>query len=651
MTRRNSTRAAIRAAAAGAAISMMLALPCAYGNGTGLPLFGISAGAENTGTCGEALTWRLDDEGTLTISGTGAMYDEPETRWKALRNKISHIVVESGATTIGASAFADLLNVESISLPDTLVTIGSGAFNNTGASHGIEYVVIPDSVKSIGTGAFRSGGISRVRLSAGITAIPESAFAYSGLTEVELPDKVTYIGKNAFAYCTALTEADLPEGIVTIAEGAFRACGSLEFISLPSTLETVGERAFSDCDILYGLVLPGNLKTVGKYAFAGCDLLETADIPESVTSFGYGMFAETPELETIYYSGTESEWYSRFEPLGISTEAGVRSHLGIPGNVVIRFSSPQPYVHYNSGLNTNKTAFIPGEEFDLNIYIPASVNKADTIKLAADFDEEAFEVVEWYSNDPSSPHYIRNYIHGGWVNDVNSTSSNLVLTAANTTASIDLSRGILLTAKMRVRNDIDEGDYGIVLREAVICGYNAGGYRYEDFWEPVITSLSLSVSTNPVAGRVSGYGDNEGRVTVTLLNSAGEEIDSMSTADGNYMFSGLTSGSEYTVRASMPHCPSREVKFTAGDEAVLMDIVIRRYGDVNGDTLVDAKDATQILRYDAELSSVIRGSDGICDDYLLTVADIIGSGKPSSKDATQILRYDAGLPSYFDRLI
>lgn len=651
MTRRNKSGAVRRAAAVGAAISMMLALPCASGNGTGLPLLGIIAGAESAGTCGENLTWTLDDAGTLTISGTGDMYDEPETRWKALRNKITRIVIESGVTGIGVSAFADLLYVESVSLPGTLVSIGSEAFYNTGASNGIETIVIPGGVTSIGEGAFRSCGASRVTLPASITAIPENAFAYSGITEVDIPDKVKYIGSNAFAYCTSLVNAELPEGVVTISDGAFRSCSVLEYISLPATLTTIGERAFSGCDLLYALVLPGSLKTVGKYAFSGCGLLETVDIPTSVTSFGYGMFADDAELETIYYSGTESEWYARFKALDINTEAGVRSHLGIGSGVEVRFSVPQPFADFDSGLNTAKTALVPGEEFDLNFFIPPSANKADTISINANFDPDAFELVSWYSNEPSSTSYIKDIISGAWVNPP-PYGNSITLAASNTTACIDLCRGILLTAKMRVKSGASAGDHKIYLTKSDVCRYDSGNYRYDHFWEPEVTELTLSVSVNPVYGKVTGYGNNEGRITLTLLDSAGNALDSMVSSDGSYMFCGLDSGKEYSVRASMPRCLPRTVTFTAEDDSVVnVDLVIRRYGDVNGDTLVDAKDATQILRYEAGLPSVLRGSDGIVDEYLLTVADITGRGKPSSKDATQILRYDAGLPSYFDRLV
>ena len=80
----------------------------------------------------------------------------------------------------------------------------------------------------------------------------------------------------------------------------------------------------------------------------------------------------------------------------------------------------------------------------------------------------------------------------------------------------------------------------------------------------------------------------------------------------------------------------------------MRNLTLRRYGDVNGDGYVDSKDAVQILLYDVGKPSLIRGEDGIVDEYLLSVAKVCGNSTLTAKDATQILRYAANLPSVFD---
>ena len=108
----------------------------------------------HSGTCGKNLTWTLDDEGTLTISGEGKMsnYENNTPPWREL--DVRKVVVESGVTSIGDYAFeADknyLNNLTQISLPSTLKTIGYRSF----AGSRIEHIKIPNSVVEIYDNAF-----------------------------------------------------------------------------------------------------------------------------------------------------------------------------------------------------------------------------------------------------------------------------------------------------------------------------------------------------------------------------------------------------------------------------------------------------------------------------------------------------------------
>ena len=87
----------------------------------------VTASAETRGTCGTNLTWVLDDEGTLTISGTGSMtdYTASTTPWSA---SIQSVIIEEGVTSIGAYAFYSCPDLTSITLPQSLTSIGKYAF-------------------------------------------------------------------------------------------------------------------------------------------------------------------------------------------------------------------------------------------------------------------------------------------------------------------------------------------------------------------------------------------------------------------------------------------------------------------------------------------------------------------------------------------
>ncbi|MBR7188641.1 MAG: hypothetical protein IKD53_08810, partial [Clostridia bacterium] len=74
-----------------------------------LLLFSQPACAESSGTCGANLTWVLDDEGTLTISGTGAMTNY--SSWSPWGTGVQACVIEEGVTSIGNYAFRNCSNL------------------------------------------------------------------------------------------------------------------------------------------------------------------------------------------------------------------------------------------------------------------------------------------------------------------------------------------------------------------------------------------------------------------------------------------------------------------------------------------------------------------------------------------------------------
>lgn len=97
--------------------------------------------AENQNSCGENLTWVLDDYGVLTISGTGDMFEfqyPSDVPWYNDQWLINKVVVESGVTSIGNYAFfwdtgvfyekEDVLR--SVIISNTVTQIGEQAFGN-----------------------------------------------------------------------------------------------------------------------------------------------------------------------------------------------------------------------------------------------------------------------------------------------------------------------------------------------------------------------------------------------------------------------------------------------------------------------------------------------------------------------------------------
>lgn len=114
----------------------------------------INVSAATSGTCGDNLTWTLDDNGMLTISGTGDMpmwNSSGDVPWCITRENIKAAIIQGGVTSIGAWTFDDCENLTNISIPESITSIGKMAFYNC---QGLTGISIPVSVTSIGEWAF-----------------------------------------------------------------------------------------------------------------------------------------------------------------------------------------------------------------------------------------------------------------------------------------------------------------------------------------------------------------------------------------------------------------------------------------------------------------------------------------------------------------
>lgn len=211
---------------------------------TALTLLPLGALADDNNKCGENLTWKFKG-GTLSIDGTGEMYDYSEdylAPWNEHCLEITNVTISDGVTSIGSYAFC-YCSVKSITLPFGLKHIGSSAFFNC---PNIQQIKIPDSVEYIDPYAFSlCKGLHTVQLPASLTLISEELFAEcDNLRNLSIPDTVTEIGANAFSKCTEFSLTGLPDGIKSIGAAAFEDCGRIEELVLPETLEHIGEAAF-----------------------------------------------------------------------------------------------------------------------------------------------------------------------------------------------------------------------------------------------------------------------------------------------------------------------------------------------------------------------------------------------------------------------
>ena len=219
---------------------------------------------------------------------------------------VTHLGKTYQVTSIGDRAFINCTGLTSVTIPNTVTTIGGAdPIASDGAAFcnctGLTSIVIPNSVTLIGKNSFNScTGLTSVTIGESVTWIGERAFEKcTGLTSVTIPNSVTTIDRQAFFYCTGLTSVTYGNSITWINNGAFSNCTSLTSLSLPSSLTYIGDGAFEMCTSLIEVTIPDSVTWIGGYAFRCCSGLTSADLGNSVTEIGYGAFQECTGLTSI----------------------------------------------------------------------------------------------------------------------------------------------------------------------------------------------------------------------------------------------------------------------------------------------------------------------------------------------------------------
>ena len=310
--------------------------------------------------------WHFDEQtGVLTIDGQGYMPEDAE--WKSYRSKIKSVIIESGIKIIVPYAFNDCENLESVSIPDTVISIGNGAFQ---ACVSLTNITIPNSVTLIGSEAFRGcASLKRASLPAslqrlsygvfwgctqlseivipnGLTGIDPFAFeAAAGLMSVTIPDSVSNISSGAFWGCSSLQNVIIPKNVNSISVDAFWGCASLAAITVasdnpnyssengvlfnknktalilypagkqgvtytvPDTVEHISERAFRGCLNLTEIVIPQSVSYISGDAFWGCLSLADVTVNAENTQFtsNEGVLFDKPQTSLLYYPAAKSD--------------------------------------------------------------------------------------------------------------------------------------------------------------------------------------------------------------------------------------------------------------------------------------------------------------------------------------------------------
>lgn len=201
--------------------------------------------------------------------------------------KVTEVTTPDTLRYIGHNAFWDCQELVSISLGESVETLGCGPFR---MCNKLETITVHEDNENF---AVSDGVLYNHHLSS-VVKCPQMIQG-----RVVLPYTIKKINAYAFEWCTEMESIEIPEGCVFIGNSAFSTCENLSDVVLPETLEYIDTSAFSYCNSIESISIPDNVYYLGKYAFNCCLNLKEVEIGDGIDELKYCLFESCEKLNKV----------------------------------------------------------------------------------------------------------------------------------------------------------------------------------------------------------------------------------------------------------------------------------------------------------------------------------------------------------------